>query len=63
MSKAPANFRQNDITRAMRAARAAGFKIASVDVDSKTGDFVLRIKDDPEIECDGPKTAATIASG
>lgn len=64
MSKATTNFRQTDMTRALRAARNAGLKIASVHVDSKTGDFELRTKDDPEIECDGAKAdAVTAAAG
>jgi hypothetical protein len=34
MSRAPTRFKQNDVLRVLRAARAAGLDVASVEVDA-----------------------------
>ena len=36
MSKAPSNFRQQDVTRAINAAKASGLPIARIEIDPKT---------------------------
>ena len=61
MSKAPANFRQTDMTRALRAVRTAGFVPIAIDYDSKTGNFLIKLRNDPEHECDGDKVEAAAA--
>lgn len=43
---APATFRQSDITRAMKGARAAGFRRVQVHVD-RAGNIVVDASDDP----------------
>ena len=40
MSRAPSTFRQQDITRAIKAATAAGVGIARIEID-KTGKIVI----------------------
>jgi hypothetical protein len=40
MSRAPSTFRQQDVTRAVRAVAAAGVHIARVEID-KTGKIVI----------------------
>jgi hypothetical protein len=40
MSRGPATFRQSDLARALRAARAAGLEIARVEVD-RTGKITV----------------------
>jgi hypothetical protein len=36
VSKAPSNFRQLDVTRAIKAAHVAGMNVARVEIDPKT---------------------------
>jgi hypothetical protein len=40
MARAPANFRQADVTRALRAAKAAGVDIARIEI-AKDGRIVI----------------------
>jgi hypothetical protein len=43
MARAPSNFRQQDVTRAINAATRAGLKIARVEVDAKTARIIVII--------------------
>jgi hypothetical protein len=43
MSRAPSNFRQQDVTRAINAAKRAGLDIARVEVDGKTARIIVII--------------------
>jgi hypothetical protein len=47
---APANFRQRDVARAIRAAKASGLDIVRVDVDPKTAKISLIIRNDDASE-------------
>jgi hypothetical protein len=44
--RAPSNFRQQDVARAIRAAKGSGLDIARVEVDPKTSKIVLVVKGD-----------------
>jgi hypothetical protein len=48
MGRAPSNFRQQDVTRAINAAKRAGLEIARVEVDAKTARIIVIIA---EHEC------------
>jgi hypothetical protein len=37
MARRPATFRQHDLTRALRAARAAGLEVSGYEIDPATG--------------------------
>lgn len=41
MSRGPCTFRQQDVTRAIKAAKAAGVEVAQVEID-KNGKIVIR---------------------
>jgi hypothetical protein len=41
LSRGPATFRQADVVKALRAARAAGLDVARVEVDPITGKIVI----------------------
>jgi hypothetical protein len=45
VSRAPPNFRQADVARAMKAARNAGFKVVRVEIEPKTGRITFVMKD------------------
>jgi hypothetical protein len=47
MARAPAIFRQADVTRAFRAAQAAGVRVARVEID-RDGKIVIVTADEPE---------------
>jgi len=47
MARAPSIFRQQDVTRAFRAAQAAGVKVARVEIDGD-GKIVIVTADDRE---------------
>ena len=44
--RAPSNFRQQDVARAVRAVKGSGLDIARVEVDPKTSKIVLVVKGD-----------------
>ena len=44
MSRAPSNFRQQDVSRAIRAAKAAGLDVVRYEVDPKTARIVVVTK-------------------
>jgi len=46
--RAPSNFRQQDVARAIKAAKGSGLDIARVEVDPKTSKIVLVVKGEPE---------------
>ena len=43
--RAPSNFRQQDVARAIKAAKGSGLDIAKVEVDPKTAKITLVMKD------------------
>jgi len=47
MARAPSTFRQQDVTRAVKAVTAAGVHIARVEID-KTGKIVIITADTPD---------------
>jgi hypothetical protein len=50
MPRAPSNFRQQDVARAIKAAKASGLDIVRVEVDPKTAKIVLVIKNSDNTE-------------
>jgi hypothetical protein len=56
MSRAPSTFRQGDVTRALRAAAAAGLVVHKVEID-RAGKIVLVMVEEPAIE--RPPTAGS----
>jgi len=44
--RAPSNFRQQDVARAIKAAKGSGLDITRVEVDPKTAKIVLVVKGD-----------------
>jgi len=44
--RAPSNFRQQDVSRAVRAVKNSGLDITRVEVDPKTSKIVLVVKGD-----------------
>jgi hypothetical protein len=48
--RAPSNFRQQDVARAIAAAQGRGLDIVRVEVDPKTAKIVLVVKDDDDTE-------------
>lgn len=43
MSRAPSNFRQSDVTKAINAAKASGLPIARIEVEPKTAKITVII--------------------
>jgi hypothetical protein len=64
MSRAPSNFRQQDVTRAINAAKASGLPIARIEVDPKTSKIVVIIgdPDKPETQTVSPWDNAPMPS-
>jgi hypothetical protein len=52
MTRAPSTFRQQDVTRAVRAVTAAGVHIARVEID-KAGKIIIIPGDSQPVEPDG----------
>lgn len=50
MSKAPSNFRQQDVARAIKAAKGSGLDIVRVEIDPKTSKITLVVKKDKDDE-------------
>ena len=48
--RAPSNFRQTDVARAIKAAKGSGLDIVRVDVDPKTAKISLIIRNDDSTE-------------
>lgn len=49
MSRAAATFRQHDVTRALRAAGAAGCEVRRIEID-REGKIVLVLVDQPNVD-------------
>ncbi len=49
MARGAATFKQADLTRALKAAAAAGVRIERVEIDAKTGKIVIATTAAPEI--------------
>jgi hypothetical protein len=47
--RAPSNFLQRDVARAVRAVKGSGLDIAKVEVDPKTAKITLVMKDGSEV--------------
>jgi hypothetical protein len=52
MARAPSTFRQQDVTRAVKAVAAAGVSIARVEID-KAGKIVIVTTDAPDARDEG----------
>jgi hypothetical protein len=47
MARRPATFRQQDVTRALRAARAAGLEVTGYEIEPTTGKIVVSTRTEP----------------
>jgi hypothetical protein len=61
MVRAPSNFRQQDVTRAINAATRAGLKIARVEVDAKTARIIVIIAEHENKQDENYWDSATMA--
>jgi hypothetical protein len=61
MARAPSNFRQQDVTRAINAATRAGLKIARIEVDAKTARIIVIVAEHENKQDENEWTGATMA--
>jgi hypothetical protein len=61
MSRSPSNFRQQDVSRAIKAAKTAGLELVRVEVDPKTARIVLVVRDGETESKINPFDKASIA--
>jgi hypothetical protein len=59
MSRAPCTFRQRDVTRALRAARAAGV-LVDIRIDRVTGDLVIKTVKVDDTSIDTPTSEQSL---
>ena len=62
MSRAPSNFRQQDVTRAINAAKASGLPIARIEVDPKTSKIIVIVGEPGKDEARNPWDNAPMPS-
>ena len=48
MGRGPANFRQQDVTKAINAAKRAGLNVVRVDIDPKTARISVTVREGEE---------------
>ena len=48
MARRPTAFRQQDVTRALRAARSAGLEVVGYEIDPATGKIIINTNSRPE---------------
>jgi hypothetical protein len=61
MARAPSNFRQQDVTRAINAAKRAGLDIVRIEVDPKTARIIVIIAERENKPDENEWTGATMA--
>jgi hypothetical protein len=54
VSRAPSNFRQQDVARAIKAAKGSGLDIVKVEIDPKTSKITLVVKKDKDDDIETP---------
>jgi len=60
VGRAPANFRQVDVTKAINAAKRAGLDVVRVEVDPKTAKITVIVKDGEETKTVNPFDTAPV---
>jgi hypothetical protein len=62
VSRAPSNFRQQDVARAIKAAKGSGLDIVRVEIDPKTSKITLVVKKDKDDDISTPVNEWATAS-